>query len=80
MLGRGERIRTSGLYVPNVALYQAKLHPDYSRWRRKLFRHAQQSANNEARKYIKRLSAPTMGLALQRASHHHGMQCLMRGF
>jgi len=24
-LGRGERIRTSGLYVPNVALYQAKL-------------------------------------------------------
>ena len=29
-IGRGERIRTSGLYVPNVALYQAKLHPDYS--------------------------------------------------
>ena len=28
--GRGERIRTSGLYVPNVALYQAKLHPDVS--------------------------------------------------
>jgi hypothetical protein len=28
MGGRGERIRTSGLYVPNVALYQAKLHPD----------------------------------------------------
>jgi hypothetical protein len=28
--GRGERIRTSGLYVPNVALYQAKLHPDCS--------------------------------------------------
>jgi hypothetical protein len=28
MVGRGERIRTSGLYVPNVALYQAKLHPD----------------------------------------------------
>jgi hypothetical protein len=26
--GRGERIRTSGLYVPNVALYRAKLHPD----------------------------------------------------
>ena len=26
--GRGERIRTSGLHVPNVALYQAKLHPD----------------------------------------------------
>ena len=25
--GRGERIRTSGLYVPNVALYLAKLHP-----------------------------------------------------
>ena len=25
----GERIRTSGLYVPNVALYQAKLHPVY---------------------------------------------------
>jgi hypothetical protein len=29
--GRGERIRTSGLYVPNVALYQAKLHPDDDR-------------------------------------------------
>ena len=29
--GRGERIRTSGLYVPNVALYQAKLHPEVSR-------------------------------------------------
>ena len=28
--GRGERIRTSGLYVPNVALYQAKLHPDFA--------------------------------------------------
>ena len=27
MPGRGERIRTSGLYVPNVALYQAKLLP-----------------------------------------------------
>jgi hypothetical protein len=26
--GRGERIRTSGLYVPNVALYQTKLRPD----------------------------------------------------
>ena len=32
--GRGERIRTSGLYVPNVALYQAKLHPDVARPRR----------------------------------------------
>src|SRR5664279_3399670 len=31
--GRGERIRTSGLYVPNVALYQAKLHPDLVRHR-----------------------------------------------
>src|SRR5687768_11852704 len=26
--GRGKRIRTSGLYVPNVALYQAELYPD----------------------------------------------------
>ena len=25
--GRGERIRTSDLYVPNVALYLTKLHP-----------------------------------------------------
>ena len=24
--GRGEWIRTTGLYVPNVALYQTKLH------------------------------------------------------
>ncbi len=31
--GRGERIRTSGLYVPNVALYQAKLHPEVPRAR-----------------------------------------------
>ena len=30
--GRGERIRTSGLYVPNVALYQAKLHPVATRF------------------------------------------------
>ncbi len=29
MAGRGERIRTSGLYVPNVALYQTKLHPEF---------------------------------------------------
>ena len=27
-IGRGERIRTSGLCVPNVALYQAKLRPE----------------------------------------------------
>ena len=27
-IGRSERIRTSGLYVPNVALYQAELHSD----------------------------------------------------
>lgn len=26
--GRGEWIRTTGLYVPNVALYQTKLHLD----------------------------------------------------
>ena len=30
-LGRGERIRTSGLCVPNAALYQAKLHPENTR-------------------------------------------------
>ena len=29
--GRGERIRTYGLFVPNVALYQAKLHPAVKR-------------------------------------------------
>src|SRR6202521_1990769 len=28
LIGRGEWIRTTGLYVPNVALYQTKLHPD----------------------------------------------------
>jgi hypothetical protein len=27
--GRGGRIRTDDLYVPNVALYQAKLRPDF---------------------------------------------------
>src|SRR3970040_2879604 len=27
-VGRGDRIRTCDLYVPNVALYQAELHPD----------------------------------------------------
>lgn len=26
LLGRGDRIRTCGLYVPNVALHQAELH------------------------------------------------------
>ena len=30
--GRGERIRTSGLYVPNVALYLTKLHPGGAVW------------------------------------------------
>ena len=29
--GRGERIRTSGPYLPNVALYLAKLHPESMR-------------------------------------------------
>ena len=29
--GRGERIRTSDSYVPNVVLYQAELHPDFLR-------------------------------------------------
>ena len=28
MIGRGDRIRTCDLLVPNQALYQAKLHPD----------------------------------------------------
>ena len=28
--GRGGQIRTDDLYVPNVALYQAKLRPDLS--------------------------------------------------
>ena len=27
--GRGERIRTSDSYVPNVVLYQAELHPEF---------------------------------------------------
>ncbi len=30
-LGRGDRIRTCDFYVPNVALYQAELHPVGSR-------------------------------------------------
>ena len=30
-IGRGDRIRTCDFYVPNVALYQAELHPDGSR-------------------------------------------------
>src|SRR5690606_32128096 len=28
LIGRGDRIRTCDFYVPNVALYQAELHPD----------------------------------------------------
>ena len=28
--GRGDRIRTCDFYVPNVALYQAELHPEGS--------------------------------------------------
>ncbi len=31
LVGRGERTRTSGLFVPNEARYQAALHPDASR-------------------------------------------------
>ena len=30
LCGRGERIRTSDSYVPNVVLYQAELRPDRS--------------------------------------------------
>src|SRR5690606_29528791 len=30
-IGRGDRIRTCDLYVPNVALYQPELHPDRAR-------------------------------------------------
>ena len=30
-IGRGDRIRTYDLYVPNVALYQTELHPDTAR-------------------------------------------------
>ncbi len=30
--GRGGEIRTRDLYVPNVALYQAKLRPDFQLW------------------------------------------------
>ena len=30
--GRGDRIRTYDLLVPNQALYQAKLHPVTARW------------------------------------------------
>ena len=29
--GRGDRIRTCDFYVPNVALYQAELHPEEGR-------------------------------------------------
>ena len=29
-VGRGDRIRTCDFYVPNVALYQAELHPESS--------------------------------------------------
>ena len=29
--GRGDRIRTCDIYVPNVALYQSELHPEYRR-------------------------------------------------
>src|ERR1700738_1715987 len=29
--GRGDRIRTCDIYVPNVALYQSELHPEDTR-------------------------------------------------
>src|ERR1700692_2115206 len=29
--GRGDRIRTCDIYVPNVALYQSELHPERTR-------------------------------------------------
>jgi hypothetical protein len=31
--GRGDRIRTCDIYVPNVALYQSELHPDSGGYR-----------------------------------------------
>ena len=34
--GRGERIRTSDSYVPNVVLYQAELHPEFFDRRRSI--------------------------------------------
>lgn len=33
-IGRGERVRTSGLRVPNAALYQAELCPEKLAWQR----------------------------------------------
>src|SRR6185503_11990371 len=35
LFGRGDRIRTCDIYVPNVALYQSELHPA-RRWARSL--------------------------------------------
>jgi hypothetical protein len=29
-IGRGDRIRTCDIYVPNVALYQSELHPGFA--------------------------------------------------
>ena len=52
-IGRGERIRTSGLYVPNVALYQAKLHPDNAVGVGDCCVNRRLAANNEGREYIK---------------------------
>jgi hypothetical protein len=46
--GRGGEIRTRDLYVPNVALYQAKLRPDFSREGRDSLRKVGVASRKEA--------------------------------
>ena len=62
--GRGERIRTSGLYVPNVALYQAKLHPaDEIQPARDLFRRLNCYNNQRRHRQIQEPPTNKLGAA-----------------
>ena len=47
--GRGERIRTSDSYVPNVVLYQAELRPDLFFFHRSRLIAKEQNSNKDWR-------------------------------
>ena len=62
--GRGERIRTSGLYVPNVALYQAKLHPDFVPTADAALRQERVECQDDARRIEPTILAERRGTAM----------------
>jgi hypothetical protein len=68
-IGRGDRIRTCDLYVPNVALYQTELHPDiaaehsrdsaFTRQPQRRFRSGGRASGRSVRPIGARVSGPS---------------------